>query len=96
MSSMSFMVSFNIVSNTFNLQPLGASYCSEKKKIMHNLAPWMFLVCFFDTFVIAYYLVFLIDIFFFLLFLSFIILGIVRMCYHCWPKLGHSWTKTLH
>ncbi len=57
MSFMSFMVSFNIVSNTFNLQPLGASYCSKKKKIMYNLPPWMFLMCFFDTLVIACYFV---------------------------------------
>jgi hypothetical protein len=27
---------------------------------------------------------------------SFIILGVVKMSFYCWPCLGHSYTKTLH
>lgn len=39
------LVSFNIVSNTFNLQCHSVLYCLKKKKSMYNLMALMFSMC---------------------------------------------------
>ncbi len=47
------LVSFNIVSNTFNLQCHSVLYCLKKKKIMYNLMVLMFSMCLFNIPTIA-------------------------------------------
>jgi hypothetical protein len=47
-----FLVSFNIVSNTFPSW-LDVLYCLKKKKIMSNLVPMVFSTCFFNSPTIA-------------------------------------------
>jgi hypothetical protein len=44
-----FLVSLNIVFNTFTPSCLDVFYCLKKKKIMSNLVPMVFSTCFFNT-----------------------------------------------
>jgi hypothetical protein len=70
----------------------------KKKKIMSNLTPLMFLACLFNTLTTYCLLLFckilLASSSFYCS--SFIILGVVHVCFWYWPNLSHLWTKTPH
>jgi hypothetical protein len=88
---MYFLVSFDILFNALNPQYLSAPYCSKKNKTTANLAPWSFKCPFQHP---CYYLLSfyhsLSTLSSFYCSPSFIIFGVVHMCF-CWsPSLGHS------
>ncbi len=71
-SLMCFSMSFDIVSNTFNPQPLGSFYCLKKKISMSNPTPLIFLLCFFTPLL------------FLLVFLLFFVNIDLNFNYECW------------
>ncbi len=86
------LVSFDIISKTFNPQPLGAPLLPKKKVFMLNLVPLVFLTCFF-TLMLNYLLSFGCSLLKFLYFCcspSFIILGVVQVCFLLLRKLRSS------
>jgi hypothetical protein len=99
MSLCASLCSSTLYPNTVNLQHLGAPYCPKKKKIMSNLAPLVFLACLFDTLIDIAYCHFFIPCphsYLFVVRELSVILGVVWVCFYCWPSLGSSWTKTSH
>jgi hypothetical protein len=99
MSLCTSLCSSTLYPNTVNLQHLGAPYCPKKKKIMSNLAPLVFLACLSDTLIDIAYCHFFIPCpqsYLFVVHELFVIVGVVWVCFYCWPSLGSSWTKTSH
>jgi hypothetical protein len=99
MSLCTSLCSSTLSPNTINLQHLGVPCCPKKEKIMSNLAPLVFIACFFDTLINIAYCHFFIPCPYSYLFVVcklFIILGVVWVCFYCWPSLRSYWTKTSH